>query len=169
MTPEFYPFLYTIIGATVSLAGFTLGLFIFFHNMVSKRFDAQDARMDRMDDRFDRVDARFDRMDDRFDRQDDRFDRMEAKFDQLAEKFDRLSEKFDQLVERVHTLELRVAQLEWTLNAALYGRPVEFPGQAAAQALHTQPNPAPKRKAPARRRMRRSRRTGAPHQPETAS
>ena len=155
MTPEFYPFLYTIIGATVSLAGFTLGLFIFFHNMVSKRFDAQDAQMARMDARFDR--------------QDDRFDRLEAKFDQLTEKFDRLSEKFDQLVERVHTLELRVAQLEWTLNAALYGRPVEFPGQAAAQALHTQPNPAPKRKAPARRRMRRSRRTGAPHQPENAS
>ena len=142
MTPEFYPFLYTIIGATVSLAGFTLGLFIFFHNMVSKRFDAQDARMDRMEARMDR--------------QDDRFDRLEAKFDQLLDEF-------KQLVERVHNLELRVAQLEWTLNAALYGRPVEFPGQAAAQAIHTQPNPAPKRKAPARRRMRRSRSTGAPH------
>ena len=148
MTPEFYPFLYTIIGATVSLAGFTLGLFIFFHNMVSKRFDAQDARMDRMETRMDR--------------QDDRFDRLEAKFDQLLDEF-------KQLVERVHTLELRVARLEWTLNAALYGRPVEFPGQAAAQAIHAQPNSPPKRKAPARRRMRRSRRTGAPHQPETAS
>ena len=155
MTPEFYPFLYTIIGTHVSLAGFMLGLFIYFHNRMSKRFDAQDAQMDRMETRMDR--------------QDDRFDRLEAKFDQLSEKFDRLSEKFDQLVERVHTLELRVAQLEWTLNAALYGRPVEFPGQAAAQALHTQPNPAPKRKVPTRRRMRRNRRTGAPRQPETAS
>ena len=139
MTPEFYPFLYTIVGATVSLAGFMLALFIFFHNQMSKRFDAQDARMDR---------------------QDDRMDRLEAKFDQLSEKFDRLAEE-------VNDLKIRVARLEWMLDAALHGRPVTFP--AAPPASLEQPNPAPKRKAPARRRVRRRRSTGAPYRAETAS
>ena len=132
MTPEFYPFLYTIVGATVSLAGFMLALFIFFHNQMSKRFDAQDARMDRMEARMDRLEA-----------------------------------KFDRLAEEVNDLKIRVARLEWMLDAALHGRPVTFP--AAPPASPKQPNPEPKRKAPARRRVRRSRRTGAPHQPETAS
>ena len=62
MTPEFYPLFYTIIGTSVSLAGFTLGLFIYFHSQVSKRFDAQDARMDRMEARMDRLEAKFDRL-----------------------------------------------------------------------------------------------------------
>ena len=140
MTPEFYPLFYTIIGTSLSLAGFTLGLFIFFHSQVSKRFDAQDARMDRQDARMDRLEA----------------------------KFDRLSEKFDQLMEEVNALKIRVARLEWMLDAAIHGHPVIFP--TAAPPAHPQPpNPAPKRKAPTRRRTRRSRRTGAPRQPETAS
>ena len=130
MTPEFYPLFYTIIGTSVSLAGFTLGLFIYFHSQVSKRFDAQDARMDRM----------------------------EARMDRLEAKFDRLSEE-------VNDLKLRVTRLEWMLDAAIHGRPVIFPAAAPTAA---QPRP-PKRKTAARRRTRRSRRTGAPRQPETAS
>ena len=62
MTPEFYPILYAIIGVGVSLAGFILGLFIYFHNQMNKRFDAQDARMDRMEARMDRLEAKFDRL-----------------------------------------------------------------------------------------------------------
>ena len=62
MTPEFYPLFYTIIGTGLSLAGFTLGLFIYFHSQVSKRFDAQDARMDRLEARMDRLEAKFDRL-----------------------------------------------------------------------------------------------------------
>ena len=77
MTPEFYPFLYTIVGATVSLAGFTLGLFIFFHNQMSKRMD----------------------------RQDDRFDRLEDKFDQLSEDFKQLVERVHSLELKVARLE----------------------------------------------------------------
>ena len=140
MTPEFYPLFYTIIGTSLSLAGFTLGLFIYFHSQVSKRFDAQDARMDRL----------------------------EARMDRLEAKFDRLSEEFKQLVERVHSLEIKVSRLEWMLDAAIHGRPVIFPAPPTA-AQPRPPNPAPQRKTPARRRTRRSRRTGAPRQPETAS
>ena len=101
MSPEFY----AIIGVGVSLAGFMLGLFLFFNSQIDRRFNQVDARFDRLEDRVDRLEARFDRLED---------------------KIDRIQEQIIVLERRIAELEQRVAKLDWMLDAALYGKPVRI-------------------------------------------
>ena len=105
MSPEFY----AIIGVGVSLAGFILGLFLFFNSQTDRRFGQVDARFDQMDARFDQMDARFDRLEDRVGRLEDRVDRLE---DTFIQRMNRLEDKIDRLIEQVHSLDIRVSKLE---------------------------------------------------------
>ena len=103
MSPEFY----AIIGVGVSLAGFMLGLFLFFNSQIDRRFGQVDAR-------FDQLDARFDRLEDRVGRLEDRVDRLE---DTFIQRMNRLEDKIDRLIEQTHSLDIRVSKLEWLAEA----------------------------------------------------
>ena len=61
-----------------------------------------------------------------------RLDRLEGRMDRLETRMERLEDKFDQLLEKVHSLDIRVSRLEWMLDAALYGKPVNFPPESDA-------------------------------------
>ena len=64
----------------------------------------------------------------RIDEQGQRIERLE---DTFAQRMDRIEDKIDRLLGQTHALDLRVSKLEWMLDAALYGKPVTFPPEAA--------------------------------------
>ncbi len=59
-----------------------------------------------------------------------RMDRLETRMDRLEDRMERLEGRFEQLLETVHSLDIRVSKLEWTLDAALYGKPVRIPPES---------------------------------------
>ena len=59
-----------------------------------------------------------------------RMDRLEVRIDRLEDRMERLEGRFEQLLQNVHSLDIRVSKLEWTLDAALDGKPVRIPPES---------------------------------------